>query len=103
MKEAIKLSKNDAGVILSFYCRNEEGKPIDLTMKSVDFFLYDDTTLINEGHTTCTKPDAAFGVAEYTITGEDTASSGIFQGKLCLQAGISEIRNIGNIPIVIQE
>ncbi len=103
MSEAIQLSKDDAGVILTFHCRDEEGHPIDLTQKSVDFFLLNDEILLNEGRTTCTKPDSAFGLAEYTITEEDTATAGILQGKLRLTSGASGIRNIHSIPILIQE
>ncbi|RJP22769.1 MAG: hypothetical protein C4527_21360 [Candidatus Omnitrophota bacterium] len=102
MNEAIQLNQNDAGVILSFHCRDENGDPIDLSKKAVDFFLYDDDTLINNGRTACTKPDSALGVAEYTITKEDTISTGLFQGKLRLMGGPCDVRNIGSIPILIK-
>ena len=41
------------------------------------------------------------GIAEYTVVGGDTVNAGIFQGKLKLQNGTSDIRNIGGIPVQV--
>jgi hypothetical protein len=103
MNTVIRLQQHDAGILLTFLCRDEDGNPIDLTQYAVDFFLYNDATLLNEGRTLCTKPDSTVGVAEYTMTAEDTANPGLFQGKLRLSNGSSEVRNIGSTPVVILE
>jgi len=102
MNTAIRLKQHDAGIILTFLCRDEDGNPVDLTRYTVDFFLYDGTTLINENRTLCTKPESSLGVAEYTVTSEDTAVAGLFQGKLRISNSSSEVRNIGDIPVEIR-
>lgn len=103
MKTAITIHQNDAGILLNFFCRDELGTPINLTQYSVDFMIYNADTLLNDGRTVCAKPDAVMGIAEYQIAAEDTASVGVFQGKLKLQNGASEVRNIGGIPLQVLE
>ena len=103
MNLPIRLNQYDAGIKLTFHCRDESGLPINLEQFLVDFSLYDDATLINEGRTTCAKPDAAMGVAEYTVQAADTASPGLLHGKLWLHNAEFEVKNLGTIPIEIEE
>ena len=42
------------------------------------------------------------GVAEYTVTSDDTASPGVYQGKLALSDGADVKRSIGGMPIEIE-
>jgi hypothetical protein len=101
MNTAIKVNQNDAGILINYFCRDESGSPINLSQFSVDFEIYNAGTLINSGRTVCTKPDAVMGIAEYNIDSLDTATVGVFQGKLILQNGSSEVRNIGGIPFQV--
>ncbi|MBZ0258259.1 phage baseplate upper protein [bacterium] len=102
MNTPIRLCQHDSGLKLTFYCRDEGGAPIDLTSLSVDFTMSDGETQLNAGRTLCTKPDAPMGVAEYTITADDTASPGIYQGKLSISDGASVKRSIGGVPVEIE-
>lgn len=101
MNTAIKINQNDAGILIDFFCRDETGSPIDLSQFDVDFQIYNIDSQINTGRTTCTKPDAVMGIAEYTVDALDTNTTGVFQGKLILQNGESEVRNIGGIPFQV--
>lgn len=103
MTAPIQINQNDSGVKLTFFCRDEDGNPIDLSQFSVDFYLFDGITQLNAGRTTCTKPDSVSGIAEYTLVIDDTAVPGILHGKLCLSGGSSEVRNLGGIPIDVRE
>ncbi|MFB3787404.1 MAG: hypothetical protein ACE15F_13650 [bacterium] len=103
MTTPIRLNQHDMGIKLTFHCRDESGLPINLEQFLVDFSLYDDDTLINKGRTTCAKPDAALGVAEYTVQAADTASAGLLYGKLRIHNADFEIKNLGTIPIEIEE
>ena len=102
MNTPIRLCQDDSGVRLTFYCRDEGGAPVDLTALSVDFVLSDGETQLNIGHSLCAKPDAPMGVAEYTVTSDDTASPGVYQGKLALSDGAYVKRSIGGMPIEIE-
>ncbi|MEW6233966.1 MAG: hypothetical protein AB1656_01135 [Candidatus Omnitrophota bacterium] len=103
MNTAIQLNQNDAGVKIVFLCRDEDGRPIDLTKFTVDFFLYDGETLLNEGRTLCGKPDSQLGEADYLMTADDTSTCGLFMGKLRLSNSVADVRNIGGIPVEIRE
>ncbi|MBI1389277.1 MAG: hypothetical protein GC154_12600 [bacterium] len=102
MNAPIQLNQHDAGVKLAFTCVNEKGEPIDLTGLEVDFTLYFDGTAVNEGRTRCMKTDAPMGVAEYTVTGDDTDAAGLLYGKLRLEQGAEYVRNIGSIPLLVE-
>ncbi|MDP8244710.1 MAG: hypothetical protein P9L94_11555 [Candidatus Hinthialibacter antarcticus] len=102
MNTPIRLCQHDSGIKLTFYCRDESGAPVDLTALSVDFVLSDGEAPLNLGRTLCAKPDAAMGVAEYTVTADDSASAGVYQGKLVLNDGVGVKRSIGGIPIEIE-
>ncbi len=103
MTAPIRINQNDTGIILTFFCRDEDGNPIDLTLFSVEFHLYDGDTELNASRTVCAKSDSAAGVAEYTITAEDTAALGILHGKLCLHGGSSVVHNLGSIPVEVRD
>jgi len=103
MNPVIRLQQHDAGILLTFLCRDEEGNPIDLTQYETDFFLYRNATLINEDRTACAKRDSSLGVAEYKVTAEDTAVAGLFEGKLRIRNSNAEVHSLGGIPVVILE
>ncbi len=102
MNTPIRLCQHDSGVRLTFYCRDEGGAPVDLTALSVDFVISDGEAQVNPGRSVCTKPDAPMGVAEYTLTADDTASTGVYQGKITLSDGAGVKRSIGGAPIEIE-
>ncbi len=102
MNSAITLHQNDFGILLTFYCRDESGHPIDLTGYSVEFYLYDGETCINQDHALCTKPNAPQGIAEYKLVQSDTTSPGIFHGTLRLQDGDTFVQTIRTIPLIIE-
>jgi len=103
MSSPIRLNQHDAGIKLIFHCRDESGMPINLEQLSADFLLYDGDTLLNGDRTACAKPDAAMGAAEYTVQAADTASPGLLHGKLRLHNAEFEVKNLGTIPIEIEE
>ncbi len=102
MNKHIQINQSDHGIRFQFLCRDENGRPIDLSHYSVDFLLYDGETQINQGHTLCSKPDAIAGVAEYEVTTDDTLNVGIYMGKLKLGNSTSDVHNMGILTIEVQ-
>jgi hypothetical protein len=102
MKHSICINQNDYGITLKFVCRDEAGRPIDLSGFSVDFYIYDGGEAINAGHTACAIVDAPMGEAQYEIAAQDAQTPGLYQGKLRLSHATAEVKNLGVIPFCVQ-
>lgn len=103
MNTPLTINQGDAGIKLEFFCVDEDNAPVNLTQFSVDFLIYNEDNLINEGRTACTKPDSAAGMAEYTLHADDTLTPGIFQAKLRLANGATEVHNLGDLVFQVVE
>ena len=102
MNTYIQINQYDTGIILTFFCQDDDKNTIDLTSYTVDFFISRNGINTNEGRSACEKSDPSIGIAEYTLTSEDTAQTGIYQGKLRITSGVSEVRSVSGIILQIQ-
>ena len=84
----LPLVVNDTAPKLQFRCRDDEGTPIDLSGKQVDFYMRRANAEERANSSTgCTVTNASGGVAEYVFQPEDLNETGTFFGDLSITEG----------------